>query len=323
MSTALAGISNAYRILLGDDVTDDLERKLASEDVKEFFKLHMQYDQLAEKYPKSEPVSVMHADSLPRFDSMLEYSRFLHRIQQKLGMLREKPGPDLNKLVIKMIKILDKAEDNNNNNTATSSAVDPRRGMIGRSLPAVPLSMQAVEALPYSYPSFAKTYEVVVNFWDNKDYDKRLTNELNRAVRASLLNLQQHLSHTGGTAPVSDLAVAAQKYLMDHNWIRYGLEDVAEASYALANAGYEHDVTTEGDILFDSHCKVTYRFLGANLESVLRKCVFNLAKETMNGVVLAGRQPAIDVLVACSSKKVQEFAKIWLNNLHETFQQSN
>ena len=311
---ALAGALTTYRVLLGDSVTDELEQKLDKEEQKKFFALHVKYDKLAEKHPKSEPIELIDTDALPRFDSLLDYSRFLHRIDAKLSVMRDEPGPELHAIISKMLKLIDKAA------TATAAVIDGKKTMRGRTLPNVPLSMRAVDALPYSYPSFDKTLSVVEDFWRDKSYSNRLNTELLRVVKASLVNLSDRMKHTGATAKVPDLAVAAQVYLMEHNWIKFGLEDVAEASYALAQAGYDHTVTVDGDILFTSECKVAYRFIGGNLESVLRRCVMSLASETLHGVVLAGRQPATDVVIACASLIVQRYARNWLLNMHYAFQ---
>jgi len=315
-TVALAGTSTAYRVLLGDSVTDELEQKLDKEEQKKFFALHLKYDKLAEKHPNSEPIKMINTDALPRFDSLLDYSRFLYRIDAKLSVMRDEPGPELHTLVSKMLKLIDKAVTE----TATAAVIDGKKTMLGRTLPSVPLSMRAVDALPYSYPNFDKTLSVVEDFWRDKNYSTRLNTELLRVVKASVENLSNRMKHTGATAKISDIAVAAQVYLMEHNWIKFGLEDVAEASYALAQAGYDHTVTVDGDILFASECKVAYRFLGANLESVLRRCVTSLASETLHGVVLAGRQPATDVVIACASLIVQRYARNWLLNMHYSFQ---
>ena len=261
---------------------------------------------------------LLDADSLPRFDSLIDYSRFLHRVISKLAPMRDKPGPELAKLIQAMIKIVDA------NLEATAAVIDPKKPMIGRSLPSVPMKMRAVEALPYSYPSFDKTLDVVESFWNDKGYSNRLSTELNRVVASSLKKLSEKMERTeGATLDIGSLAIAAQVYLVEHNWIRFGLEDVAEASFALASNGYEHTVTVDGDIVFSNQADVSYRFLGGNLEAVLRRCVYTLAKDTMNGVVLAGRQPAVDVTIACASLLVQRYARNWLVNMHHAFQDSS
>lgn len=314
-----ASISAVYRVLLGDAVVDDLEGSLGKSELKQFFHLHEQYDKLSQRYPKSEPIMLLDADSLPRFDSLLDYSRFLHRVSSKLAPMRDKPGPELIKLVQAMIKIVDA-----NLQETTAAVIDPKRPMIGRSLPSVPMKMRAINALPYSYPSFDKTLDVVESFWNDKGYSTRLSTELNRVVAASLKKLSESMKHTeGATLDVGSLAVAAQVYLVEHNWIRFGLEDVAEASFALASNGYEHTVTVDGEILFSNQADVSYRFLGGNLEVVLRRCILTLAKDTLNGVVLAGRQPAVDVTIACASLLVQRYARNWLLNMHHAFQDSS
>ncbi len=314
---AVSGTTNAYRVLLGDAVIDDLRKTLSKPSLKEFIRLHAQYDALAEKHPKSDPVTMLETDALPRFDGLDTYLKFLYRTSQKLKPMREEPAPELNKLVEKMIKLAEAKEPKE----TTAAWVNDR--FHGKTLPGVPLSMKNVDALPYSYPSFERTYDVVRSFWNDKSYHSRLENELSRTVKLSLARLSEHLKHTAATVEIEDLAVAAQSFLMDRNWIRYGLENVAKASYALAQAGVEHEVTTDGDILFSKDCGIAYSTLGANLEAVLRKAVFNLSKEVLNGVVLAGRQPAIDVVIACCSMMVQEFARDWIVRLHERFQVAN
>ncbi len=317
---AVSGTMNAYRILLGDAVVDGLVSKLSKEALKDFFKLHAQYDIIAEKHPKSDPVTMLDTESLPRFDSVLDYERFLNRILNKLTPMRDEPAPQMVKFVKGMLKILEDSQQKTT--TATASVKVAHKALRGGSLPSVPLSMQMEEALPYSYPSFAKTYDVVTNFWYEKNYTSRLCKELDIVVRASVSKLHDHLKHTGTTAALEELAVSAQVYLMEHNWIRYGLDNVATASLNLASAGVSHEVTTEGDIFLTGDCIVSYNFLGANLESVLRRCVNSLVKDVMGGVVLAGRQPAVDVVIACCSKKIQEEARNWLECMHLGFNQN-
>lgn len=319
----IAGLASAIKVLLGDKVASEMEKALGPELAKQFLKLHAAYDHLSEKYPDSDPVNVAMGDTAPSFDSFEDYTRFLQRVQAKTQTMRVSPGPEFNKVLVAILSIIAKAEKSH----AVTSALVPKEGsaktydtaLMGLRLPAVPLSVKSRDALPYSYPSYEATAKIVGRTWDEKHYSERFTTEMNKLVTAALKNLSEHIKHSEhiDVCPC-DLAIAAQEYLMSRNWIKYGLESVGEVSLYTAMAGYEHSVTLDGDIVLSNSCKVHYEFIGANLERLLRRVIFNLERDVMSGTMLAGRQPAVDLVVACCSEIVQDSAREWLKTLHET-----
>lgn len=319
----VAGLATAIKVLLGDKVASEMEKTLGHDLTIKFLKLHTVYDHLSEKYPDSDPVLAALDSTAPSFDSFDEYVKFLQKMEQKTSSMKVEPSPEFHKILVQMLQVVAKAPKVAHagvelpNKMTTPHFADTAR--LGITLPPLPLSGKAREALPYSYPSYTATSKIVKQTWKEKNYEARATDELNQLLKRALGNLATMLRHTEhlDVCPC-DLVIAAQEYLLSHNWLRYGLENVAEASMYLAIAGYEHTVTCDGDILLSPNCNVHYEFIGAGLERILRRVIFNLERDVMSGTMLAGRQPAVDVVVACCSELVQDSAKQWLKTIRET-----
>lgn len=318
----IAGLATALRVLLGDDVADEMEARLGQH-FAEFARLHVQYDHLSEKHPDSDPVTAALDDAAPRFDGFDDYVQFLRRMTQRTAQMRTTPGPEFHAILAKMLEVAGKAAPKEKE---AKAAVEGERvryagsAQLGRALPRVPLQMKTREGLPYSYPSYDATAALVAQVWGGKKYAERMTSELNDIVRASLKSLAERIRHTEHVeVGPADLVIATQEYLMRRNWIHYGIEEIGEVSFYTALAGYEHDLTVDGELLISSQCNVWYELIGGNLEKVLRKVMFNLSREVMSGNMLAGRQPGVDVVIACCSELVQDEARTWLRNLRETW----
>lgn len=312
----VAGLASAIRVLFGDAVADGMESRLGRDLSIQFIKTLTAYDHLSEQHPDSDPVMQALDDAAPRFDSFDDFLEFLQRMEHKLSMMHEAPAPEFHGLIKKMLGIVAKAPKPTEAAVTAGDHYGNAR-LQGRKLPALPLTQAAREALPYSYPSYDATRQIVANIWRDRGYAKRMHSELNGLTRNSINRLAEHLRHTEHVeiAP-ADIVVAAQQYLMSRNWIRYGLEGVAEASLFTAAAGYDHDVTVTGKILLSRECQAGFQFLGANLERVLRRVIFALQREVIGNTALAGRQPGIDLVIACASELVQDTARAWLTSLY-------
>ena len=181
----------------------------------------------------------------------------------------------------------------------------------------IPVRTGANTNLPALYPSFDKTYEVVVAVAGEKQYDARLKDTLSDTLRQKIEALVTAMERQRGVRAktVPELVAEAHEYLIDHGWMQYDLENVAHASYNFAVAGVSHRVTTKGKLVEFEHPRTyAYAFLGVALESVMRKAVVSLVRDAVNGTVLAGYGVGFDVVCACASTWVQDQAREWLND---------
>jgi hypothetical protein len=181
----------------------------------------------------------------------------------------------------------------------------------------IPVRVGATSKLPASYPSFDKTFEVVTSVAGEKQYHLRLRDTLSDTLRQKVEALVVAMERQRGVRAktVPEIVAEAHEYLIDHGWMQYDLENVAHASYNFAVAGVSHRVTTKGKLVEFEHPRTyAYAFLGVALESVLRKAVVSLVRDTVNGTVLAGYGAGFDVVCACASTWVQEQARMWLND---------
>lgn len=311
-----AGLASAIRVLFGDAVADGMESRLGREHSIKFIKLLAAYDHLSEQHPESDPVLTALDDAAPRFDDFDEFLRFLRRMETKLNVMHEHPAPEFLAIIRKLLATAEQAPKPDV--TAGDHFANTR--LQCRKLPSLPLSMTAREALPYSYPSYESTQKIVAQIWRDRGFETKMINELNGVVDRALKALAEHLRHTEHCdLQPQDLVVAAQQYLMSRNWVRYGLESVAEASLFTAASGYEHTVTVNGDILLSGDVQSGFQFLGANLEHVLRRVIYALEREVIGNTALAGRQPGVDLVVACAGELVQDTAREWLPTLYTRF----
>lgn len=334
---ALGSIESSYRILLGDKVMRTMLAKIGKENATKFLKLHASYDALVAKNPKSDPMQAMSADSIPVFKDFDSYVMFLKRIEAVLKGTTLHPSKSMCKIITEMLALADKPnpeaqtgkapqQGKTSPSKSEATAGDDVPGieknikygkslLHGDSLIHVPLSIKSIELLPYSYPSWEATLDMVTKLIDEKDYTSRIEAELTSAMRAGLTSVLATLPKSE-TKSIKQLVVEAQQYLMEHNWIRYGLNNVARASYNIATAGIKHRVSTTGLIEHITNTRTTaYCFIGSQLELVLRRACLGILKEASSNVVFAGKIAGLDVLSAACSYMVQEIARDWLDNL--------
>lgn len=321
---ATGGIVNTYRALLGDAVVDTMTKQIGDKNAFEFLKLHAKYDAISRKNPDQDPLQRMEAHDIPAFDDFTSYCRFLNRLEFTLRTLKD-PIPralhDLIKQMIALSQKTQKSEANTDESVEANASIYGKRLFRGKSLIQVPVQIRSVDgqrhkdALPYSYPSWTATLDIVTNYAGDKHFDERLHSELTATLKHDLVRVIEALPKTVKKT-VRELVVEAQQYLMERNWINYGLENVAQASYNIACAGIKHRVTTTGLIRHLATSRtLAYAFLGMNLERVLRRAYVALLKDISNSVVLSGREAGFDVLSCACSYYVQELARTWLDNL--------
>jgi hypothetical protein len=182
----------------------------------------------------------------------------------------------------------------------------------------IPVNIRNTTKLPSIYPSWENTMQVVSAVAKEKHYEQRLNDTLTEMLRAKLETLSLACERQRGirARSVPELVAEAHEYLIDHGWMQYDLENVAQASYNFAVAGVQHRVTTKGQLVeLEQPHTYAYAFLGVALEGVLRKAVVSLIREVVNGTVLAGYTAGFDVVCACASTLVQQTGRDWLNNV--------
>lgn len=322
MFEATGGIETTYRLLLGSDVMDSMQEEIGPDNARAFLKQHAKYDALVRKNPKADPMQAMEPNSIPAFKDFHSYVSFLKKIETQLRSMQEPISKAMHQTISTMIDIANtpvKKSNTDKSAKASTETVLARFGnevFKGKSLLAIPVQMQDTKALPYSYPSWHATIELVDKFADEKQYNQRICSELTSCLRSRLVNTLESLARSKQEKDIKQLVVEAQQYLMDRNWIQYGLENVAQASYNIARAGVKHRVGTNGVIQhIDTTRTLAYAYLGVNLESILRRGCFALLKEISSNMVFAGRQASFDVLSAACSYYVQDLGRKWLNNV--------
>lgn len=182
----------------------------------------------------------------------------------------------------------------------------------------IPVNIRNTTKLPSIYPSWENTMQVVDAVAHEKHYEQRLNDTLTEMLRAKLELLSLACERQRGirARSVPELVAEAHEYLIDHGWMQYDLENVAQASYNFAVAGVGHRVTTKGQLVeLEQPHTYAYAFLGVALEGVLRKAVVSLIREVVNGTVLAGYTAGFDVVCACASTLVQRIGREWLNDV--------
>lgn len=325
MFEATGGIEATYRLLLGSDVMDSMQEEIGTDNARAFLKQHAKYDALVRKNPKADPMQAMEPNSIPAFKDFHSYVSFLKKIETQLRSMQEPISKAMHQTINTMIDIAntpvkksntDKAEKSAKASTETVLARFGNEVFKGKSLPNIPVQMQNTKALPYSYPSWHATIELVDKFADEKQYNQRIYAELTSCLRTRLVGVLESLARSKQEKDIKQLVVEAQQYLMDRNWVQYGLENVAQASYNIARAGVKHRVGTNGAIQhIDTTRTLAYAYLGVNLENILRRGCFALLKEISSNMVFVGRQASFDVLSAACSYYVQDLGRNWLDNI--------
>lgn len=308
---AFAGAENAYRILLGDAVVNEVKQKVGSAGLTKFLQLHSKYDALTRKSPKTDPIHVVHKE-IPVFDSAEGYMSFLRGISQQLGIMKEPLAKAMHQCITQMLDILGKQTPK----TATASEEAPRipfsKRVFKRRLPVVPVVDS--KSLPRSYPNWEATLDVVSKYANEKGMAQHIFQELTATLKAGLATVVEFESREHRDPDLKSLVAEAQEYLMSRHWLGYGIHDVAYASHGLAVAGIRHRVTTQGCIKHIGLDRtLAYTHIGSSLEAVLRRAIFACVRELVAESSFTGYTPATDVLVSACSKFVQDVARDWLN----------
>jgi hypothetical protein len=329
MFETTGGVVNSYRLLLGDEVIRSAIKTIGADNTNRFLKLHAKYDAMVRKHKDEDPLSKMPANEIPAFHGFSEYVKFLEKIAFTLRTFKEPISRALYGVIEGMLKLskakppvpavekvesatASTSEDSNGNGSKT---IYQNSFLRGHSLVRIPVQIRDQTALPYSYPSWEGTLAIVREYADDKEFGKRIQAELTDTLKAALVKVIAELPKTDHKT-VKELVAEAQQYLMDRNWIQYGLENVAHASFNLATAGIKHRVSTNGVITHIATTKtLAYAFLGVNLEIILRRGFFGLAKDISENLNLEGRQAGFDVLCCACSYYVQDIARNWLDNV--------
>ena len=322
MYESTGGLLNSYRLLLGDEVLKSAIKTMGENNTNRFLKLHAKYDAIVRKHKDEDPLSKMPAHDIPVFHNFQEYVKFLDKIAFTLRTFKEPISKALYGVIEDMLKLakskpqepatVESAED------STLNGVKPiyqNSFLRGHTLVRVPVQIRDQTNLPYSYPSWEGTLDIVREYADDKEFGKRIQAELTETLKSAVVKVLAGLPKSD-TKTVKELVAEAQQYLMDRNWIQYGLENVAQASFNLASAGIKHRVSTNGVITHVATTRtLAYAFLGVNLEIVLRRGFFALAKDISENLNLEGREAGFDVLCCACSYYVQDLARKWLDNV--------
>jgi hypothetical protein len=190
----------------------------------------------------------------------------------------------------------------------------------GKSLPAIPLSLERRELLPYSYPDFDKTLGTVLGHCKRSGFNTDLVKDLNECTRKSLEALAFKRKYVDKVeSDFRDYLVEAQSYLRDTNWLGYGISSRKLVTAAVDRGARVKLDTGLGTVAISCVRTEAYAFLGVNLEMVLRRAVVALAKDSLSNYFFEGRQSGVDVVVSTSSQIVQDYAVEWLEKLTEAF----
>ena len=332
MFQAVGGVINAYRMLLGDNVIKTMLDRIGKDNAKKFLKLHSQYDGLVKKNPKADPMQAMRAQDIPVFKDFESYEMFLKKLESQLKVMREPISKAMHQIIAEMIKLAEtkSVKEQNLENPKEPLKVQSsvaiaksksKKPIFGKSvfhthdLPTIPVNVRNQQDLPYSYPSWDGTLDIVVKYAEEKNYKARIESELTDTLKSGLIKVLDSLP-ADDRKTIKELVAEAQEYLMDHNWLQYGLENVAQASYNIASAGIKHEISTNGVI---KHLATTrtlaYAFLGAQLEIVLRRGCYAITKDISANMVFAGRNASFDVLSSACSFYVQELGRHWLDTV--------
>lgn len=225
MFETTGGIETTYRLLLGSDVMDSMQESIGPDNARAFLKQHAKYDALCRKNPKADPMQAMEANNIPAFTDFNSYVSFLKHLESQLRIMKEPLSKAMHGCLKTMIDI---SEDTvkQDNKAKASSVVEARfqnTVFHGKSLLSVPVQMQNIHALPYSYPSWHATLELVSKFSEEKQYDQRIESELTSCLRVRLVRVLESLARSKQEKSVKQVVVEAQQYLMDRNWINTDL----------------------------------------------------------------------------------------------------
>lgn len=348
LRTSLTNIQHdrvhTYAILLGRQVISTMIEQLGNEGALKFLEALEGFGRLMDASEEVDLFTLIPVHQLMAFNDFKQYMQMLASIQQKLALIKTDAVKDLLESANKLVELghaeqpqaqapVAEGEDaeapkEGEPAQATAASKKPKpvfgdRRFRGLSLPSVPLSYTDREKLPKSFPDYASIRGVVVSRFNKSDIRTKLYRDLTAGLSKSLNAVALHRKYTEGvTTDPRDYIAEAQQYLMDHNWIGYGLDEkqLATASARLDRAGVPNLVDyTEGVLVVATDRTSAYAFLGVNLESILRDAILILTNDVRANYTFEGKQSALAVIVAACSSVVQEAAQLWLEHVQDAF----
>ena len=308
-----------YSILLGRPIVETMISTLGEDGANDFLAAHTSFDRALEKNKTIDLFELVPVHEITAFKSFNEYVALLRRIHAKLKMLKEDDAVVVRKALETMLNLAQKQA------VATASSEYGSRKFWGTTLPAVPLNRSSTELLPYSYPDFDTILGIVTGQFNKTNVKAALVRDLNAAMKKSLNALAMHRKYVDHVeSDYRDYLVEAQKYLIEHNWLKIGIEDDAKLVSAAVDRGasVSYDPGME-DVVIACIRTSAYTMLGVNLEFVLRRAIYSLFKDVITNYVIDGRQAGLGVTLAASSFIIQETAKTWLKQVHDAFNKAN
>ena len=341
---------HTYAILLGRQVIDTMIKTLGDTNAVAFLEALEKFGQLLDAAQEVDLFTMIPVHQLMAFNDFEQYLRLLSSLQQKLQMMAQEQDPvkPLLAAINTVLEIGNKKQeapekqeapdapapdaetDEVTDEPATATAAAKKQKPIfgdsrfrGLSLPSVPLSYLDRENLPKTFPDYTSIRGIVVARFNKSEIRTRLFRDLNACLSKSLKAVALNRKYTEGvTTDPRDYIAEAQQYLMDHNWIGYGLDpkQLAVASDRLDRAGIPNLVDyTDGLLVVAGERTSAYAFLGVNLELILREAIFALVNDVRANYSFDGKQSATAVVVAACSSTIQEAARLWLEKVQDAF----
>lgn len=311
-----------YGILLGRPIVETMIEQLGDSNADAFLQAHEKFDRALEKSKKIDIFELVPVHELLAFHSFREYVALLSRLDAKVKLLKDdEDAKIIHQALSDMLEIAQRKQQAAEGNTATAAEYG-QRALHGLSLPALPLSSHARELLPYSYPDFDAVLGIVTGHFNKANFKVLLVRDLNACAKKSLTAIalqRKYVDHVESS--YRDYLIEVQRYLVDHNWLRIGLDDAGTKLVSAAvEAGLSVTVDDKRDMITiacDRSC--AYATLGVTLETVLRRAIYALFRDVVANYVIDGRQAGLSVAISCCSLVVQDAAKEWLLKLHEAF----
>lgn len=342
---------HTYAVLLGRKVIDTMTETLGEANALVFLENLEKFGRLMDASPDVDLFTLIPVHQLLAFQDFTQYKAMLVTLQQKLKLIGK---PEVEELLKAINAVCESANatkpveeapaepaapaegepaaeapaDAPEPTQATAASKKPKvvfgdRRFRGLSLPSVPLSYLDRSKLPASFPDYTNIRGVVVARFNKSDIRTNLYRDLNACLAKSLKAVALHRKFTESvTTDPRDYIAEAQQYLMDHNWIGYGLDarNLVSASDRLDAARVPHLVDyTSGILVVANDRTVAYSFLGVNLEAVLRNAIMVLTNDVRANYTFEGKQSALAVIVAACSSAIQEAALLWLENVQDAF----
>jgi hypothetical protein len=346
---------HTYAILLGRQVIDTMLKTIGDDNAVQFLEALEKFGQLLDASQEVDLFTMIPVHQLMAFNDFDQYLRLLSSLQQKLKMMatEQEAVKPLLAAIDTVLEIGSKkaepvaeeaaaapavpaadgeartAEVTEAPATATAASGKKQKPVFGDtrfrgiSLPSVPLSYLDRDNLPKTFPDYTSIRGIVVARFNKSEIRTKLYRDLNACLSKSLKAVALNRKYTEQvTTDPRDYIAEAQQYLMDHNWIGYGLDpkQLAVASDRLDRAGIPNLVDyTDGVLVVASERTSAYAFLGVNLELILREAIFALVNDVRANYTFDGKQSALAVIVAACSSAIQEAARLWLEKVQDAF----